>query len=268
MVSKTESRLGGVTISIITVVFNGVKDIEETINSVLSQTYSNVEYILIDGGSTDGTLEVIHKYQNKISRWISERDQGIYDAMNKGVSLAQGDWVNFMNCGDRFASPDILETLAKLDLNNYDLIYGDAIMEYNSFSRLYPKYPLRQIWKEMPFCHQALFMKTVLLKENPFNLNYKLSADYDFIYKSVISNRKFLFVDKVICYFSYKEGASVGNPLKSILERKSIALSYEFKIYRWLYYLFYVAYRRIAVQIKELLGGRLAEKITYILKSQ
>ena len=89
-------------ITIITVAYNAVKDIENTILSVLNQTYPNIEYIIIDGGSTDGTLDIIKKYEDKISYWVSEPDKGIYDAMNKGTLKATGVWLNFMNAGDTF----------------------------------------------------------------------------------------------------------------------------------------------------------------------
>ena len=95
-------------VTIITVVFNGEQLIEETVLSVLNQSYNNVEYIVIDGGSDDGTLKILSKYNDKIDYWLSEPDNGIYDAMNKGIALASGEWINFMNCGDRFASTDVL----------------------------------------------------------------------------------------------------------------------------------------------------------------
>ena len=97
--------------SIVTVSYNAVATIESTILSVINQTYSNVEYIIIDGGSTDGTVDIIKKYQDKISYWISEPDQGIYDAMNKGLKIASGEWINFMNSGDSFVHTEVLENL-------------------------------------------------------------------------------------------------------------------------------------------------------------
>lgn len=96
-------------ITIITVTYNSVNTLEKTINSVINQTYPNIEYIIVDGNSNDGTIDIIKKYCNKISRWISEPDNGVYDAMNKGIKLAKGEWLNFMNSGDTFASNQVLE---------------------------------------------------------------------------------------------------------------------------------------------------------------
>jgi len=103
-------------ITVITVVLNGEKALEETIKSVISQTYPNVEYIIIDGGSTDGTLDIIKKYEDYIDYWVSEPDKGIYDAMNKGVDLTTGQWINFINAGDRFYDEDLIEEIFSKDL--------------------------------------------------------------------------------------------------------------------------------------------------------
>ncbi|MBV4191775.1 glycosyltransferase, partial [Bacteroides fragilis] len=111
-------------ITVITVCYNAISDIEKTILSVIHQLYSNIEYVIIDGGSVDGTIEIIEKYHDKISYWISESDKGIYDAMNKGVDKATGEWVCFMNAGDTFYSPDTILSVSDCFCHQYDIVYG------------------------------------------------------------------------------------------------------------------------------------------------
>ena len=118
-------------VSIITVIFNGEKYLEQTIQSVINQTYDNVEYIIIDGGSTDGSVGAIKKYEEQIDYWISEEDDGIYDAMNKGMSLASGEWINFMNAGDVFYDEQVLNRIymnPKL-FQEIDFIYSDTLLD-------------------------------------------------------------------------------------------------------------------------------------------
>ena len=95
-------------VSIVTVVYNGENFLEETIKSVINQTYENIEYIIIDGGSTDGTVDIIKKYEDKINYWVSEKDAGIYDAMNKGIEAFKGDYINFLNAGDSYVNNEVL----------------------------------------------------------------------------------------------------------------------------------------------------------------
>ena len=98
-------------ISVVTVCYNAADTIEKTMLSVLNQTYHDIEYIIIDGGSTDGTVEIIRKYADRIAYWVSEPDKGIYDAMNKGIKVATGEWINFMNAGDEFVDANVLDKL-------------------------------------------------------------------------------------------------------------------------------------------------------------
>ena len=115
-------------ISVITVVYNDCLHIEETIKSFISQTWRNKEYIIIDGGSTDGTVDIIKKYEDKIPFWCSEPDDGIYDAMNKGIDKASGDWINILNSGDYYAYPTSLENAINgADTEKADVIFGDSI---------------------------------------------------------------------------------------------------------------------------------------------
>jgi len=165
-------------ITIITVVYNGEDYLEQTIQSVINQTYDNVEYIIIDGGSTDGTLGIVRKYEHAIDYWMSEYDTGIYDAMNKGIVLSLGNWTNFMNVGDVFFNENVLLKLRKSLFA--DIVYGnhsiyiDSLDEYEIIN--VEGYKGR---RNIPFCHQAAFIKTKILKENLFNVGYKIAADFD-----------------------------------------------------------------------------------------
>jgi glycosyltransferase involved in cell wall biosynthesis len=186
-------------ITIITVVYNGVADIEKTISSVLGQSYGNIEYIIIDGGSTDGTLDVIRKYDTRIAYWVSEPDRGIYDAMNKGVVLASGDWINFMNAGDTFYGTDVVEHVAAAADDTADLIYGDCEMIYDPASSFIWKAGRPEsLWSGMVFRHQSLFTKSGICKKYQFDLEYKVGADFAFIYRCYRDQLKFRKLDRIV----------------------------------------------------------------------
>ncbi len=118
------------TLSVITIVYNNVRDIERTILSVINQTYPNIEYVIVDGLSTDGTLEIINRYKNKIAKLINEKDDGIYDAMNKGLAVASSDYVLFMNSGDEFYAKDTVSTVFAAE-PYADIYYGETEMINN-----------------------------------------------------------------------------------------------------------------------------------------
>ena len=174
-------------ISIITTVLNGEKTIENTINSVLSQSFNDIEYIIVDGGSTDGTIEIINKYKSKISKFISEKDKGIYDGMNKGIKLATGDIIGILNSDDVYASDDVIEAVVKeMDEKNADACWGDLIyvdkknpnkvIRYWESSE-FQKGKFRRGW--MP-PHPTFFVrKFVYEKYGYFNLSFPIAADYE-----------------------------------------------------------------------------------------
>jgi glycosyltransferase involved in cell wall biosynthesis len=253
-------------ISIITVVFNGVRTLEATIQSVLNQTNKNIEYIIIDGGSTDGSIDIIRKYERGIFYWTSEPDKGIYDAMNKGVEKATGQWINFMNSGDRFAAPDVLD-LFSYALFDADILYGDAIIEYPTFRTSYEILPLTAMWRQMAFCHQASFVRTTVMKEKRFDLTYELSADFDFMYHAYRNGKNFLYLNKLICFFDFKEGASRNNALQSIYERRKSVLAHGYSAGKWLYYFFFILYFNLSVIVKGIAGEKLTAWITRSLKT-
>ncbi len=172
-------------LSVITVVFNNAESIERTILSVINQTYPNIEYIVIDGASTDGTLDIIKKYNDKIAVVRSEEDEGIYDAMNKGLDAATGDYVLFMNSGDEIYASDTVEKVFKSS-PEADIYYGETEMydeRWQSLGRRRHHTPQQLSFKSfrygMSVSHQAIYIKRCIT--SPYNLKYQLSADIDWI---------------------------------------------------------------------------------------
>ena len=212
-------------ITIVTVVFNDKNTIEQTINSVLNQSYPNIEYIVIDGGSDDGTQNIITSYQDKLAHYSSEPDNGIYDAMNKGIRQASGAWINFMNAGDEFYNNDVIKDIFPLD-GDVDLVYGKNQCIYTYFDRVNVPEPFNRLKYGMIFSHQSMFVKTALMKSEPFDLNFKISADYNFIYHLHKNGGIFKEVDVIISKVK-AEGYSEVNLIHTHTERKRTALSYE-----------------------------------------
>ena len=170
-------------VTVITICYNSIQFIEETIKSVISQDYKDVEYIIIDGGSTDGTKEIIKQYANRITYWCSCKDGGIYDAMNKGIDHTTGEWVCFMNSGDTFYQTDVISNIMRLKIpTEVQVLYGDVEMVYTDYAKIQKAYRIETINYRMPFCHQASFVKSRILKQHKFNLQYKIGADYNLFY--------------------------------------------------------------------------------------
>lgn len=189
-------------ISIVTVVYNGESTLEQTIQSVLNQNYDNVEYIIVDGGSKDRTLDIIKKYEDKIDYWQSEPDKGIYDAMNKGINLASGDFINFMNSGDYFANEFVIEKISKF---SQDIIYGNVLIKQNEkIIELKHKDKLRFFYfaREATICHQSIFAKKSTFENNLFDQNYKIVADRVWL-KHCIDDKKctYYHVDIPVCFY-------------------------------------------------------------------
>ncbi len=230
-------------ISIVTVVYNGEATIEGTLRSVREQSYPNVEHIVIDGGSTDGTLEVIQRHADTLGFWISEPDRGIYDAMNKGIARARGEWIHFLNVGDLFLGKDTLQELFAEDHSAEwsdseegrpaDLVYGNHQSDYGYFQRIHIPPPLRKISKGMVFSHQAMFVRTTHMKEHPFDLRYRLSSDFDFIYRLFRRHARFVYVNQVIASLE-AGGISEVTITKTHAERWAIARGYERSVSRLL----------------------------------
>ncbi len=195
-------------ISVVTVTYNSAATLEETILSVLNQTYDNVEYIIIDGGSTDGTVDIIKKYADRLAYWVSEPDNGIYDAMNKGIAVATGDYINFMNADDTFYSHNVLSDI--FTHNNYDadVIYGRTLVVSPNYTFVRKNSPLSFLKKNMAFGHQASFSKTDLMKSTFFDTRYRCAADYNFFYNTWIAKGTFHEVPTIVSKFNACDGFS------------------------------------------------------------
>lgn len=184
-------------VSIITVVRNDVNHIKRTIESVLEQNYENVEYIIIDGDSTDGTLEIILEYKDRVDVIISEPDKGIYDAMNKGIIHATGTWINFMNSGDSFYNDHVIHDIFDTYFDKGEsVIYGktNVVNELTGTSAIihFDDDP------SMPSQHQSLFTRTYELKNHPFDTRYRIIADKVFYYDLYKRNSSYLSLELVI----------------------------------------------------------------------
>lgn len=212
-------------ISVITVVFNGERYLEKTILSVANQTYPAIEYVIVDGGSTDKTLEIIARYRPEIQVLISEPDNGIYDAMNKGLKLATGDFVWFMNAGDTIYEPDTLSQ-ALQKWAGEDVIYGTAALVDESGAFLGMRrltVPTKLTWRSMQLgmvvCHQAIIVRRSLAAN--YDLNHRYSADIDWAIRSLQNAQSALNTNLPLC--SYLSGGfSAQNRLASLLDRWKI----------------------------------------------
>ena len=250
-------------ISIITVVWNNAKTIKDAIDSVLAQTYENIEYIVVDGASTDGTVEIVQSYGDKIDKFISEKDNGLYDAMNKGIGLSTGDVVGILNSDDFYKSNDILEIVANEFMSkDIDCLYGD--LEYvddNDTSKVI------RYWKSKPFkdglfekgwhpAHPTFFVKReVYEKYGLFDLEMKISADFElmlrFLEKYCISTT---YLPKVLVRM--RTGGESNRSIKNIIAgNKSILRAFDkngIKVNK----LMYVFYRFVPKIIQMIKRGR------------
>jgi len=216
-------------ITVITVVYNAAGDIEETIRSVIGQNYPGIEYIVIDGGSKDGTVDIIKKYEEKIQYWVSEPDKGIYDAMNKGIDKATGNWINFMNAGDFFYSEDAVSNVFAPDktgkYTGYSVVYGDAEFRLRNFS--YTKIAMESTYDRfMPFSHQAAFVRAEIAKKFRFDTSYRIVADSDFFLRLTRAGLVFHHMAVVVCSYDSYKGISVDNEVGRTQEYVKLLMNY------------------------------------------
>jgi glycosyltransferase involved in cell wall biosynthesis len=216
-------------LTVITIVYNNVRDIERTMLSILGQTYNNIEYIIIDGLSNDGTLQVISKYRDHISKLVSEKDEGIYDAMNKGLAIATGDYVIFMNSGDEFYDADTIAAVFA-SANDADIYYGETEMINDagqSLGQRRHQAPASFNWRGfkygMSISHQAIYIRRALTE--PYDSRYQLSADIDWIIKAAKKAKTIVNVNRYVAKYLVG-GMSKKKHRQSLQERFDIMKRY------------------------------------------
>ena len=211
--------------SVITVTYNAADVLEDTIQSVITQTYHHIEYIIVDGQSTDGTLDIVQKYRNRIDHVVSEPDKGLYDAMNKGMALATGDYLCFLNAGDSFHEDDTLQQVVHslTDPELPDVIYGETQLVDKSghFVRMRRlSAPERLTWKSfrqgMLVCHQAFWARAPLAQR--YDTSYRFSADFDWCVR-VMKQARTLHNTHLTLIDYLEEGMTTRNHRASLLER-------------------------------------------------
>jgi len=239
-----------IKISVITIVYNDLKHIESTMLSVLNQTYPNIEYIVIDGASTDGTADVIKEYSQRLSYWVSEKDGGIYDAMNKGLRAATGDFVWFINSGDQIYDSATVEKIVACIDNDTDVVYGENVLiddQGKILGMRRKKAPEKLNWHHfingMMVCHQSVLVRRSVAPA--YNEVYRFSSDFEWVLVSLKSARKVVNSHQILSRY-LEEGMTTQNLKPSLKERFDIMKRYYGTIpttlnYMWLgvtYFLF------------------------------
>lgn len=255
-------------ISIVTVNFNMHSGLDQTIRSVLGQSYKNLEYVIVDGASTDGSQDLLKTYHDRVDKIISEKDRNLYDGMNKGVSATTGEWILFMNSGDCFADADVVsdvfsETLDKAeDYHDADIVYGNVIWHYEreGLQRLMIAELPSVLSSRMNCSHQAMFTRSELLRKNPFDLDL-LIADYDFLMRCRVNDGRFVYVNRVIA-ITTRGGRSDRYRLTCMRQHQQVLRRYgQMTLRLRLAYPFVAAYAWASLLLREALPPRVTRWI-------
>ncbi len=217
-------------VSIITVCLNSERTIKETLESVAKQRYKNIEHIIVDGGSTDNTLNIIHEYSGVVTRVISEKDEGIYDAMNKGIRISNGDIIYFLNSDDVLYDSKVISDVVKEFKCDHaiGILYGNVIYRYGTSCELrrFGHISANNILYEN-LCHQAVFAKrTVFDRVGVFDTSYQIVADYDWLLRALLSGVNIRYIDRIIAYFNAMGAHAMDREL-SARERYSVKMKYK-----------------------------------------
>ena len=242
-------------ISIITICLNAEKTIEKTINSVISQDYSNLEYIIVDGKSSDNTIGIIKNFHDPRIRWVSEKDNGISDAFNKGINLSTGEFIGLINADD-YLVPHAIKSLMNQYDGNSDVIYGNTIVDDKENGlKIIKKARNPELLKyEMPFIHQSSLVKfSAYKKYGYYSTDYKICMDYELFARFYKNGASFQYIDTYVSFFSYG-GTSSLHPFRTASEDISIARIYGLSLIDSLQYKFKVYFRNAIKMVLVKLG--------------
>ena len=213
-------------LSIITINLNNKHGLENTIRSVIEQTYEDFEYIVIDGGSTDGSVDSIWQFENKVAKWVSEKDTGIYNAMNKGLNYAKGTYCLFLNSGDYLITPDIINKVFSKKYEQ-DILYGELIFDFGigrrDIARLPEKLDMPYLYNDNIW-HPATFIKKSLLDSvSGYNEKYKIAADYDFFFNMIaIKKVKCRYLPFPIAVYDTSGVSSLSENMPQIISERTL----------------------------------------------
>lgn len=254
--STTASRTSpSPVVTVVTVALNAGDGLKATMESVFEQTYPTIEYIVIDGGSTDGSVEFIKSRSDRLAFWTSEGDRGIYDGMNKAIARACGGWVIFMNAGDGFASPTVIAEVMEAVSEDTDFLYGDVeAMSGRGWVRVRAR-PLEVMWQRISFSHQSLFARTELMKASPFNLTFDVIADYAFYFTHYCEGRRFQYAPLTVARIA-PAGYSEKKLWRRTFERWRIVRRHRRAIDTDLFYLKLIATEILPIQARRWLKGK------------
>ena len=250
-------------ISIIIVSLNTKEEFLKTLHSIKGQKSNNYEVIVIDGNSTDGTVKEIEKNKKFINKYIVEQDKGIYDAMNKGINLASGDWIMFLNSGDVLFDDFVLEHLNLNDLKNHEIVFGDTVVDNQDIKYLVNSTMFNKKTVIMPFCHQSCFVKSNILKQNNFSLKYKCSSDFNFFFNNYLDNIKFYQVDMII---SMVNSGGLSDRFRENVLKENFQILKKNIDNRYLIFIYYL---RILQLIKKIIKYFIPKKVlNFVLKNK
>lgn len=219
-------------LTVITVTYNAEKCIERTMRSVIGQSVfdEQIEYIVVDGASKDGTMQIVNQYREKLALVISEPDHGIYDAMNKGIRMATAPWICFMNAGDTFLDNDVVDSLHLVSFKQC-IHYGDCIRLYadghTELRKARPFFDHPGQILGVGICHQAVIQPTVLMQQHPFRWEeYPHCADFEFLWAMHQQGVKFHYLDRPLCYYEYGQGFSSDKQANRIVFEENARIAH------------------------------------------